>query len=117
MARSRTTSPFLPVRGGRPSNRGRPRSRRPNEGVPSVRDRRTFRAAAKLDPTRRGRIEALASYVEALPADVDSLGGLRSCVREDAHLLLEAILLLRALEQQRPPGGRARRTTEGRGQR
>ena len=80
-------------RGTRPGH-----SRRENRGGPpwaaGVRDRRTLETASRLarDPARKRRVEILASYVRALPQDVDSLGGVKAALREDTGLLFEALL-------------------------
>ncbi len=117
MARNRTRPPGH-TQGRSPGLPRRRPAAQPAAGVPSVRDPRTLATAARLDPERAGRMEALASYLDALPADVDSLGGLRSCLREDARLLFEAVLVLRAQgHRQHPPARRARRARKGRGQR
>ncbi len=66
---------------------------------------RAIRRALRRHPEREGQLRAMKAYVGALPAEVDSLGGMRGCFAEDAHVLFEAFLEVRA-EEGGAPGRR-----------
>jgi hypothetical protein len=87
--------------------------RRPKEAgarppTPSAASKRVVRAAIRRHPDRERRFWAVRAYAAALSPSVDSLGGVRRCFAEDAHLLFEAFLEVRAQLTPGTPGERPR---------